>query len=188
MTQGRCRGRQFPMHFRSVLAAALVVGLAALAGCTGGPSGAIGGPPTPGSINETVPGVTPPAAQQLGLADEADLAGIRVRIESVTAQDVDSTIPGEGSGPALVFKLRLRNETSGEYRTELLETALTDASGGSTSRITGAPAMPLPGTVAPGAEAEGVFVYLIAPDQRRPVTFSVSVGGGVQAAEFTGDA
>ncbi len=179
------------MTVRSGIAAALVAGLAALAGCTGGspPSGALGSPPTPGSITETVPGVTPPAARQYGLTDTAEVAGITIRIDAVTAVQSDSTIPGEKTGPALAFALTLRNGTSADYRTALLETSLTDSAGNAAGRLTGtSQAVAPPTTLAPGAEAKATFVYLIATDKRQPVTFGVSVAGGEQPAEFKGNA
>jgi hypothetical protein len=190
MTQGQCRGERLRTVITSGLAAALAVALAGVAGCTGAaqPSGVLGQPPTPGSITETVPAVTPPAPKELGLGDEATLDGLKVRVVSVSARDVESTVPTEGKGPALVFALSLRNDTATDYRTAQLEVGLLDSAGGAASRVTGAPAIPFPATVAPGAEATASYVFLIAQDVRKPVTLTVSAGAGSQPAQFRGNA
>lgn len=171
---------------RTGLATGLVVAFAALAGCTG-PAGT-DGRPTTGSVTQTVPAVTPPAPKTVGLSEEGDLGGLRLRVVSVTARDVESTVPTEGKGPALVFVLSLRNVSGTAYRTEQLETTLIDSAGGAASRVTGAPATAFPAELAPGVTATASFVYLVALDKRSPVALTVSAGAGRQPVEFRGNA
>lgn len=173
---------------------ASVISLAATAGCTAttGPSaigtGPIAQPPTPGSVTSTVsaPEVGPPV--KVGLMDSVELGGIRVSIDSVEPTQVESKLPGEGSGPALVLNLRVKNASGADYRTEQLQANLTDAKGNAATPITDQPASRLPDVLAPDAEGSAKVVFLVTEDVRKPVSLEVTVAAGVQAAIFTGDA
>lgn len=169
--------------------AATLVLAAGAAGCTSSSSpGPIGAPPTPGSVTETATAVTPPAPVRAGLKGEANLAGIAVSVTEVASTKVTTTVPGEGSGPALVFTLQLHNETSADYRSAALEVSLADSKGGAAAQSTSAPATTFPEVIAAGDQATAQVVFLIAADRRDPVTLHVSVAGGTQAAEFSGKA
>lgn len=164
--------------------------LLVLAACTGSPesTGIIGSPPTPGSIEETVPAVSPGDPLKVGLKDEAVVSGLKIRIESIESKTVKSNLPGENSGPALLVNLTLRNDSGAAYPTDQLEVNLLDSDGNAASRVIDEPAKSFEPSIAAGAEAKATYVFVIPKDQRNPVSLTVSVAAGQQAAVFSGNA
>lgn len=184
------RSRSWRLH--GVAGGCVAVLVLALTGCTGGASatgsGVIGQPPTPGSVTQTV--ATPPATEpiKVGLDQEATVAGIAVRVTSVRAVDVDSSIPSDLKGPGLVFTIQLRNGSAADYRSDSLQANLVDAAGNAGSLVQGKPTTAFPATVPTGGEASADYAFVIGKEHREPVSLTVSVGAGTSDIIFTGNA
>jgi len=136
---------------------------------TGGPSD---GPPLadprPTAAVETLPPV--PAGEDAALSD-----GVVVRVLDVRQEDVTATAPGDVGGPAALVRLTARNGSDAEA--DLTGLAVTAA-------VDGAPAPPLTveqasllgGTLAPGATAEGTYVFGLGDGDLSTLVVDVSSG------------
>lgn len=132
-----------------------------------GPGGEDAGPRPTAAVTTLAP---VPAGEDAALSD-----GIVVQVRSVEEQEVTATAPGDVSGPAAVVRLLARNE--GSAAAELAGLAVTASVGG-------VPAPPLSvetenlltGTLAPGARAEGVYVFGVGEGDVGDVVVAVSSG------------
>lgn len=94
---------------------------------------------------------------------------------SATAVSAVGRGPGEVSGPAVAYRLRLTNGTSAAVG--LGSTVVTAAYGKDATPAgdaSGAPASAWRGSVAPGASATATYVFLVPKSDRDDVTLTVS--------------
>jgi hypothetical protein len=92
--------------------------------------------------------------------------------------------PGELSGPAVALTLQV---TNGSARPLDLGTVTVSASmgGQEASSSEAAPARPFSGRLAPGAKAQGVYVFVLPAGGRRPVGVVVSLAPDLPVVRFT---
>ena len=144
-----------------------------------------GSAPTPdGQPGE--PGYTQPEADPVPLESPANVADAQVKL-AVEAVNVEATVPGEVSGPAVRVKV---TATAGS-------TAL-DLSGASVTATYGQDSTPavmltsdqqsqtLPDSVAAGSEATGVYDFAIPEGSRDQVVVRVYLNSQEPAAVFSG--
>ena len=144
-----------------------------------------GSAPTPdGQPGE--PGYTQPEADPVPLESPASVADAQVKL-AVEAVNVEATVPGEVSGPAVRVKV---TATAGS-------TAL-DLSGASVTATYGQDSTPavmltsdqqsqtLPDSVAAGSEATGVYDFAIPEGSRDQVVVRVYLNSQEPAAVFSG--
>ena len=144
-----------------------------------------GSAPTPdGQPGE--PGYTQPEANPVLLESPASVADAQVKL-AVEAVNVEATVPGEVSGPAVRVKV---TATAGS-------TAL-DLSGASVTATYGQDSTPavmltsdkqsqtLPDSVAAGSEATGVYDFAIPEGSRDQVVVRVYLNSQEPAAVFSG--
>ena len=145
--------------------------------------------PTPTGPTERVD-QPPVALPEVGLDEPAAVGdGVVARIVDLQAIDGTAVGPGNVAGPALRVTIGLENGTD----------AVLPLSGVAVNMYTGtdrAPASPLDdpsqrpfsGLVAPGASAEGVYVFSVPVDARSLVTVEVGYEAGAPLLLFSGAA
>jgi hypothetical protein len=193
-----------------VVLAVVVLGLV-LRGTDGGgdvatpaPATASSSPaPAPGTATEESTPGTPADAAPTGdaaalprslpaVAFEEEAAGEDgVRGQVVSLEAVDGTAEGVGNvaGPALRATVRLTNGTSGPVDLGLVSVTLTHGSADTPASPLDDPSRtPFAGTLAPGEDAEGGYVFTVPEDDREVVTLTVGYGSGVPFLVFTGAA
>ena len=156
----------------------------AAAGASSAPGGAPSAAAPGGQPGE--PGYTQPEADPVPLESPASVADAQVKL-AVEAVNVEATVPGEVSGPAVRVKV---TATAGS-------TAL-DLSGASVTATYGQDSTPavmltsdqqsqtLPDSVAAGSEATGVYDFAIPEGSRDQVVVRVYLNSQEPAAVFSG--
>jgi len=146
-------------------------------------------PPTPGSTASTVKPRTPTKRKPVKLNQTAESADtVKVAITSLKAITSKAKGPGEVSGPALAITVSVSNGTGSAVDLGSAVVTLTDADGNPGAGMAGKPNSPLPGSVAPGGKATGVYVFNVAKGQRDPVVVDVSVNPEMPIVVFRGAA
>lgn len=149
------------------------------------------GRPSAGSTASTVPSRTQqtnkPTKQLLDTTSTV-APKLTAELTSLRSARVNSTNPGEVSGNAVIFGLRVVNGTSSSVDLGNVVVTLAGANGNPGTEITTSPAKPLSGTLAAGTSASGTYVFVVAKDQRDPVTVNVTLSAGTAVAVFHGDA
>ena len=148
-------------------------------------------PPTPEPTGPTDNAeALPPALPAVALDETAEVGdGIAASIERIEAIEGSGTGIGNIGGPALRITVRIVNGRAAPVSLDAVDVTL--AHGG---ELTPAPPLedpsraPFSGTVAPGENAEGVYVFSIPPDVRDAVTVSVGYQAGAPFLVFTGSA
>jgi hypothetical protein len=145
--------------------------------------------PSPSPTKVTTSAINP-EAPPVGLGDESDPApGIIIELSSIEKVDGVATRPGEVAGPSLRLTILVRNGSDkeidlgavvvngyhGEDRTPL-------------NTISSPGGAPFHGTLAPGSQADAVYLFVVPNGQRSDVTFTVQATGTMPAAVFRGDA
>lgn len=151
---------------------------------SGAPSGGSAAPTSDGQPGE--PGYTQPEADPVPLESPASVADAQVKL-AVEAVNVEATVPGEVSGPAVRVKV---TATAGS--------AALDLSGASVTATYGQDSTPavmltsdqqsqtLPDSVAAGSEATGVYDFAIPEGSRDQVVVRVYLNSQEPAAVFSG--
>jgi hypothetical protein len=124
--------------------------------------------PRPTAAVETLPPV--PAGEDAALSD-----GVVVRVLDVRQEEVTATAPGDVGGPAALVRLTARNDSGAQA--DLTGLAVT-------ASVDGAPAPPLTveqeqllgGGLAPGATAEGTYVFGLGDGDLATLVVEVSSG------------
>lgn len=112
--------------------------------------------------------------------------GIVVSLTSVTSTTVTAGTPGEISGPAVVVKLSVTNNSTAPIDLSSAVVNLSAADGEYGVGTTAGGPQPLDGTLAPGGDSSGSYVFMLDPAQDRDVIISVNYGAGEPLAVFTG--
>lgn len=144
--------------------------------------------PSGGDISKTV--APPPGASTISSdfgKTAQPRAGVRVVIDKVESAQVTARGPGEVSGPGVVVRLRVTNESQTALPLTSATVTVTDAGGLPAIGMSGPPAEPLPGEVGAGQEVRGVYVFRLPKASREPLVVRVSLGQtGVPVVVFTG--
>jgi hypothetical protein len=157
------------------------------ASATTSPSGAGSSPDASASVGSlaTVPPKVRATLRPVKPSTPVTVGG-GARAILISSQNVTVTGrgPGELSGPAVALTLQV---TNGSSRALDLSTATVSANvrGEEASASDAAPSKPFPGTLAPGARAVGVYVFVLPSSGRRPVGVVVSLAPDLPVARFT---
>ncbi|WP_342372828.1 hypothetical protein PCC79_01795 [Propioniciclava soli] len=116
-------------------------------------------------------------------------SGVVVAISSIEAVDGNAILPGEVAAPAVRVTIVLRNE--GSTPVSLGSVVVNGYSG--TERtpmesLVSPGGQPFAGSLQPGAEAMGVYLFSIPVAQRGDVTITVDPKAGEPASVLRGDA
>ncbi len=122
------------------------------------------------------------------MASTADFGDVSAAITSVSAVTATGVGPGEITGPAVAVTVKITNESAEPFDLDSVFVDLTDSTGGPGQPSISNPAMPLTGELAAGSNAEGVYVFRVPEDARKPVTILVSNTMAAKVVSFVGDA
>lgn len=144
-------------------------------------------PPTTGDINEVVEAAPVETLPPTPLSDPVEVAGTaRLEIVSVARVDAEARLPGEIAGPALAVTVAVANTTDAPLDLAAVTVNLADAAGLASAPLTTAPNAPLEGELAPGENAEGVYLFDFGAERSEPITVEVSAAVGTPIAVFSG--
>lgn len=171
-----------------------------LTGCTGGEPVALDSV-APASISSPVPTPTgtptddpadggaaaplPTVSAPLDEPIELD-TGVVLAVSAVRVITVEAATPGEVSGPAIAVTVTARNDSDAASSVDSAVVSVTTDDGALGIPTTAGPGSPLTGELAPGASAEGTYVFMLDPAADRGVTVIVSHAAGEPVALFTG--
>lgn len=142
----------------------------------------------PNAVHKTVPAKTLATAKPVATNETAKFGNrVTARISSIKHINAVAHGVGEISGPAAEVTFVIQNGTSHAIDLGSVSTNLLDAAGTPSVSMTGSPADPLTGTVAPGKSSSGTYVFALSNDHRNPVTISLSYTTEAPVVLFTGD-
>ena len=151
---------------------------------SGAPSGGSAAPTPDGQPGE--PGYTQPEADPVPLESPASVADAQVKL-AVEAVNVEATVPGEISGPAVRVKV---TTTAGSSALDLSGASVTVTYGQeSTPAVmltSDQQSQTLPDSVAAGSEATGVYDFAIPEGSRDQVVVRVYLNSQEPVAVFSG--
>lgn len=190
---------------RTAAAVSAVMAALALAACSGTSAGNGGDRGDSGTVAATTP--TPPASTRslpsptvtvspttrttkpaAPLDRPADFGtGVVVRVDSTKAIDVTGKGPGELSGPAVAFTLKLTNGT--DKAIDLTNSVVAAYYGDDVpaNESSSSPSRHLRGSVAAHRSTTGTYVFLIPPKQRAKVHLSISYDPTKPVVSLVGD-
>lgn len=187
------------------LAAAVFVSLALLTGCTA-PGGDAAEPtstkqpdaparstpvpaPDGGTIDDVIEPAPEPETVEADLDEVAEIDGdVKISASKVAEIDVTAQTPGEIAGPALAVTVRIENDSKADLDVETVMVTLIDSAGAVGVPTTAEPARPFTGTIPPGSDAEGVYVFLVPEGTRDPIELTIAYSAGVPVVLLVGDA
>jgi hypothetical protein len=144
-------------------------------------------PPADPNAQPVVADQLPPALPAAPLDDPVDLEGVTVDVPTIEAIEAEAQGKGSIAGPAVRVTVRLRNGTAAPLSLDdAVVTMEFGADAAPASPVQEASAAPFTGTVAPGDEGEGVYVFRVPADQRGAVTVQVAVRPGASVVTFAG--
>ncbi len=143
--------------------------------------------PDPSGL-ETVAPREVPVLPSVPLSEPADFGNrVTARLASVARVDGEGQGPGERSGPAVLVRVELRNDTPDPLTVDYVVVDLTDGAGTPGSALFGDPrSAPFSGSLEPGASRVGDYVLRLPDGATDPVTVTVSYGAEAPTAVFTG--
>ncbi len=192
----------------------MLLAAALLAGCTAGGDGETPSPtrsaPTDASTSSAAPSASPspsatgapqggapgaaepegvlPTAEPVALSETADFGtGVTSELAGVEAIRAEPQGPGEIAGPALAFDISLTNTSAAAVDLGAVTVNLTDDAGVPGLPMTGPPATPFSGSLAPGASVTGTYVFAVDEGSRSVVALEVSYSTQAPVVVFRGD-
>lgn len=115
------------------------------------------------------------------------LSDVSLAVTDVQAVNIKARAPGEVSGPGLRLTVRAANDTAQAVGVGTTVANLyygPDATPATPVALSGA--KPLPRSIAPGAEATGVFVFSVPKDERGRLRLEVVLGAKFRTVDFSG--
>jgi hypothetical protein len=106
----------------------------------------------------------------------------------IRAITTEARFPGEIAGPGLAITLRIDNAGTTPIDLDYAIVDLRGADGTRAVDVSGSPAAPLSGSLAPGAGATGVYVFTLPYDQRDPISVLFSYSAQAPTVTLVGDA
>lgn len=139
--------------------------------------------------SETTPGTTLKEVPPVGLDSESERPdGVVIALRKVESVAGEAKLPGEVAGPALRLTISIRNGTAADLS---LDSVVVNGYRGAKrvplEMLSSPGGAPFSGTVKPGDQSTGVYIFTVTPEQRADVTFTVDVTPGQPAAVFRGD-
>lgn len=159
----------------------------ALPGPTSTPASTVGVAPAPGNINQEVPAQTLTTAAAQPADQPGDFgSGVSARVVSMTAVDGVGAGPGESSAPAVAVTVEIQNSSSDAIGLDSVQVDLRTSDDLPASPLSGAPAAPLAGSLAPGESRSGVYVFDVPTGDRADLRLLLSYSTQAPVLQFTG--
>lgn len=128
-----------------------------------------------------------PTAEPVPLEATADFGtGVTSALDRVEAIRAEAQGPGEVSGPALSFTVRLTNSTAADVDLGAVTVNLADEQGNPGLPMAGPPARPLSGVLAAGESVTGTYVFAVDEGSREVVSLEVSYSTQAPVVVFRG--
>jgi hypothetical protein len=207
--------RRRNLWIAALVALAVVVAVVLVLVVTGGDDddspGDAKDPVTPGASKTPAPSSTPrtspksspskspnPAATETGAVNPAKpqrvpfdqtaepAEGVALSVTNIEQVKAKATAPGETSGPALRITMRVKNDKKVALPIGAAVTNLYYGADRTPSNIVLQGSKAFPATVRPGAEATGVVIYRIPPNNRDKVSLEVILDNKLRVIEFSG--
>lgn len=144
-------------------------------------------PPVPGNVSQIVPSKPVHTLAKVPLSQTVTVAaGVVISISEIKAVNAVSHVPGDVNGPAVQITVAIKNTSSKALNVNSAEVDVSDSKGDPGIPVTTSESRIFSGSVAPGAEATGVYVFRVAADRRDPITVTASYTGAGPVAQFAG--
>lgn len=144
-------------------------------------------PPADPNAQPVVADQLPPALPAAELDEPVVLEGVTVDVPAIEAIEAEAQGRGSISGPAVRVTVRLQNGTAAPLvLDDAVVTLVFGPDAAPASPVDDPSTVPFSGTVAPGDEGEGVYVFRVPADQRGAVTVQVAVRPGASVVTFAG--
>lgn len=144
--------------------------------------------PGGGNIDETVAEVPLTTNAPVAVTETADYGnGVTASLAKLEKITTTAELPGEIAGPGVAVTVRLVNAGSAAVDLGLVVVDLQDAGGTPAIPMSTSPAAPFTGSLAPGATADGVYVFTLPASYTGPATVSVSYTVNAPIVVFAGD-
>ena len=144
--------------------------------------------PSTGNIDQTVASETPRSLATVALNETASFGNdVTLKIDKVESIDAVAKVPGEISGPAVVFDITMTNGASSAIGLDSVAVTATTAGDKPVSELSTDPAAPFRGVLEPGASSTGKYVFLIPKSERGKVEVTVQYAAPVGIVTLTGD-
>jgi len=144
-------------------------------------------PPADPNAQPVVADQLPAALPAAALDEPVVLEGVTVDVPAIEAIDAEAQGKGSISGPAVRVTVRLQNGTAAPLvLDDAVVTLVFGADSAPASPVEDPSSVPFSGTVAPGDEGEGVYVFRVPANQRGAVTVQVAVRPGASVVTFAG--
>jgi hypothetical protein len=140
-----------------------------------------------GTIHDTVPPVSKPSLKPVALDAVAEFGdGVTASLTGVESLEVEAFMPGEISGPGVAITVELTNGSDAAINLDNVSVELVATGDRYATLITTRENTHLTGELAPGATAEGTYVFTIADEDRGAVTVEVTYAAPKPTALFQG--
>lgn len=149
------------------------------------PPGATDAPDAGDGPQEAAPLPTEEAALGETVAFDTGISVVIDKVESVT---VEAETPGEVSGTAVVVTVTATNDASEAQSLDSAVVTLSALDGEPGIGTTAGEPDPLSGSLEPGQDASGRYVFMLGAAKDRDVSVSVNYAAGEPVAIFTGKA
>jgi hypothetical protein len=148
--------------------------------------GAAAPPTTTGDVTQTIEAPPQETLPPTPLDQPVDVEGARIELSDVERVEAEARLPGEVAGPAVAIHVRITNTGSTAIDLSAVTVNAHDASGQASAPLTTPPAAPLAGELAPGEDAEGVYLFEFGEGRTEPITIEVSHAVQAPVAVFVG--
>jgi hypothetical protein len=144
-------------------------------------------PPTNGNIHQTVAPGTATTLRPVAMSATAAFGtGVSAQVVSSRKISTRASLPGEISGAAAEVKIELSNGSSRPIYLGNVVLNGRDAAGTPLVEMHSDPSAPVSGSVAPGKQATGTYVFALPANYRNPLTVSISYSVVAPIAIFVG--
>ena len=114
--------------------------------------------------------------------------GVSASVVAIKAVQAQGQGVGEVSGPGLQVTVKLHNGTSKALSLDSVVVNLSDNTNAPGNPMSGPPANPFSGSLAPGDESAGVYIFTVPADHRSRITISMTYSGQSADVVFAGSA
>lgn len=141
-----------------------------------------------GNIDQTVSEVPVTTRAQVSLTAMAAYGtGVAAALVKISSLKTTPQLPGEIAGPGVAITVRITNSSTKTIDLSSVLVDVQDAAGTPSIPMTGAPAEPLRGPLAPGAAASGVYVFTLSTDFKGDAHIAVGYSSKAPVALFVGN-
>ena len=113
---------------------------------------------------------------------------LTAELTSLRSAKVNAKNPGEISGNAVIFGLKVTNSSGSDFDLGNVVVTVAGANGNPGTEITSAPAKPLSGKAKTGTSARGTYAFVVPKGQRNPISVNVTLSADTTIAVFKGNA